>query len=142
MISSCSINSSYPNYKWENVSFHPSRDICISLPVDWLFMVMSHFLLCCLSFSVLISFSYLLMKEISPLSGLWVANILPNLSFVFWICLLYFLLCTTVFLLLLNLSFFMLLLWYFEKIPVKNFESYIERHSLPYDHKTLPHDFF
>ena len=48
-------------------------------------------------FSVLMSFSYLFIKEISPLSGLWVADILPNLSFVFLICLLYFLLCATVF---------------------------------------------
>ena len=31
---------------------------------------------------------------------------------------------------------FMLLLWYFERMPVNNFESYIEKHSLPYDHKT------
>lgn len=75
----------------EECIFSHVKGICISLSVGWLSVVIFH-LLYCLPFSLLTSFSSLYMKEISPLSGLWIANIFPNLPFVLWISLLCFIL--------------------------------------------------
>ena len=123
--------------------------LCLWTDSSWSFPI---FLLCCLPLSLLSSFSSLYMKEINPLSGLWIANILPSLSFALWICLLYFLQHTSVFFCCCYNWIYHFLCYCFDILREcqtltsrqsrRYFESYIERYSLLYDNKTFPHDFF
>lgn len=83
---------------------------------------------------------------------LGIANILPSLSFALWICLLYFLQHTSVFFCCCYNWIYHFLCYCFDILREcqtlnsrqsrRYFESYIERHSLLYDNKTFPHDFF